>query len=154
LAEALVSLNNDMCVIIGAKQKSRILCESDFRRAGAEVLVATEDGSKGHKGLATDLLKTVLDRCRAGRESAGSAIYACGPNGMLKAVMAIAERGRIKCQISLEERMACGVGVCLGCPVKVRAAKRPDGKTMAQPGHAYKMVCKNGPVFNAEEVIL
>ena len=60
---------------------------------------------------------------------------------MLKAVAGIAAKSNISCQVSLEEHMACGVGVCLGCPVKVKT------------NHEYKMVCKDGPVFNAEEVV-
>lgn len=122
-------------VIIGARTKSHVLCENEFKRLGCSVSVATEDGSKGRKGLATELLKTAL-------QSPGSkapVIYACGPTGMLKAVAQLAASHRIRCQVSLEERMACGVGVCLGCPVKVRSGE-------------YKMVCKDGPVFNAEDI--
>jgi dihydroorotate dehydrogenase electron transfer subunit len=129
-----------LCVIVGAKTKSRILCEKDFRKSGAKVLIATENGSKGRKGLATDLLKDFL---LTTHDSRLTTIYACGPAGMLKAVAGIAKARHIPCQVSLEERMACGVGVCLGCPVKVR----PDITS-----YGYKMVCKDGPVFDAGEV--
>lgn len=122
-------------VMIGAKTKSHVLCENEFKRLGCTVLVATEDGSRGCKGLATDLLRTALQS----RDSKPPIVYACGPMGMLKAVAVIARSYRINCQVSLEERMACGVGVCLGCPVKVRSGD-------------YKMVCKDGPVFNAEDI--
>ena len=124
-------------VIIGGRTASHILCEKEFKSLGCSVKVATEDGSKGRKGLVTDLLKE-----RLGSRGVKTAIvYACGPNAMLKAVWAIARVHGVRCQVSLEEHMACGVGVCLGCPVKVR------------PGGAYKMVCKDGPVFDASEVV-
>jgi dihydroorotate dehydrogenase electron transfer subunit len=123
-------------VIIGARTASHVLCEKEFRALGCSVAVSTDDGSRGRRGLATDLLKDEL----LTKKSEPSVIYACGPTGMLKAVAHIASHKRIRCQVSLEERMACGVGVCLGCPVKVR------------PGNAYRMVCKDGPVFDANEI--
>lgn len=126
-------------VLIGARSKSHIICESEFKRLGCKVLVSTEDGSKGHKGLVTDMLKNLSSISRD-----VATIYACGPIGMLKAVSQIAKEKQISCQVSLEERMACGVGVCLGCPVKVR-------KELID--FEYKMVCKDGPVFNAEEIM-
>ncbi|MBI4974851.1 MAG: dihydroorotate dehydrogenase electron transfer subunit [Candidatus Omnitrophica bacterium] len=126
----------ELYVLIGACKRSHILCEKDFKKLGAKVLIATEDGSKGYKGLATDLLKDFLN---PKPYILYPAIYACGPNEMLKTVAWIAKDRRIPCQISLEERMACGVGACLGCAVKVK-------------GGGYKMVCKDGPIFNAEEI--
>jgi len=138
LAEKLATgKKNCMRIILGARTRSHILCEKEFKSIGCSVKIATEDGTKGRKGLATDLLKEAL----SAREPRPNAIYACGPTGMLKAVAAMAKACRVPCQVSLEEHMACGVGVCLGCPVKVR----PDG--------GYKMVCKDGPVFDAEEIV-
>ncbi|MDP2913748.1 MAG: dihydroorotate dehydrogenase electron transfer subunit [Candidatus Omnitrophota bacterium] len=131
-------------VFIGACKKDHILCANDFKKLGASVYVATEDGSKGPKGLITDFLEDFLSAIRYPQNAM---IYACGPTGMLKAVARIAETERIPCQVSLEERMACGVGVCLGCPVKV---KTNDERRMTND--EYKMVCKDGPVFNAEEI--
>jgi len=131
---ALAEELGDAHVVIGARTKSHVLCENEFKRAGCTVVIATEDGSKGRKGLATELLKDAL----VSRKNAQ--IYACGPIGMLKAVARLAASYRVRCQVSLEERMACGVGVCLGCPVKVRLGD-------------YKMVCKDGPVFDAQEIV-
>ena len=135
LAQKLTAKKIVCYVIIGAKTKSGILCEKEFKKLGCFVMVSTEDGSKGHKGYATDILKHLVKiiNCRA------SCIYACGPHPMLHAASHIARLINIPCQVSMEERMACGVGVCLGCPVKVK-------------GQEYKMVCKDGPVFNSEEV--
>lgn len=135
LAEAISKKGIRPYVMIGARTKSHILCEKDFRRLGCFVMTSTEDGSGGHKGYVTDMMRHLLLilGCRL------SGVYACGPHPMLKAVAHIAESSGVGCQVSMEERMACGVGVCLGCPVK-----------MASGG--YKMVCKDGPVFNAGEI--
>lgn len=131
----LKSQGKKIYALIGACKRAHILCEGEFDSLGAKVSAATEDGSKGRKGLTTDLLKSLLSTIN----SQQSTIYACGPNAMLKEVARIAQARRIPCQVSLEERMACGVGACLGCPVKVK-------------GGEYKMVCKDGPVFNSEEI--
>lgn len=131
-------------VFIGGKTKSHILCEKEFKKLGCEVSISTEDGSKGVKGLVTGLLEKVL---RTANSEQRTTIYACGPIGMLKAVAGIAAKRGLPCQVSMEERMACGIGVCLGCPVKVRTqyARR-------NTQYEYRMVCKDGPVFNAKEI--
>ncbi|MFH0763405.1 MAG: dihydroorotate dehydrogenase electron transfer subunit [Candidatus Omnitrophota bacterium] len=135
LAEKLSRTGRKVSVVMGAKKKSHLLCEGELKALGCTVKIATEDGSKGYRGLVTDLLRDMPAASCAPR----AAIYSCGPAGMLKTVSKIAREKRIPCQVSLEEHMACGVGVCLGCPVKVK-------------GGEYKMVCKDGPVFNAEEI--
>jgi len=140
LAERLTTRKPRPYIIIGARTKSHILCEAEFKSLGCYVKVATDDGSKGCKGLATDMLKKMLSAF----SRQPSAIYACGPNEMLKVVSQLAKDKGIPCQVSLEERMACGVGACLGCPVKVRKGLIDS---------EYKMVCKDGPVFNAEEIV-
>lgn len=131
-------------VFIGACKKEHILCVNDFKKLGAKVYIATEDGSKGRKGVITRYLSDFLS---AKRYPPNAAIYACGPTGMLKAVSEIARDNRVSCQVSLEESMACGVGVCLGCPVRVKRGHGLEGA-----GYEYRMVCKDGPVFNAEEI--
>jgi dihydroorotate dehydrogenase electron transfer subunit len=141
LAEALIKRKNKVSVIIGAKKKSHIMCAAEFRSMGCRVLTVTEDGSIGAKGLVTDVLSGLLKNSRY--SSPGTSIYACGPNGMMKAIWTIAKEKDIPCQFSFESHMACGVGVCLGCPIKVRSGLID---------FEYKMVCKDGPVFNAEEI--
>jgi len=123
-------------VFIGAKKKGHLLCEKDFKRLGVKLYIATEDGSKGYKGLVTDLLKKTLS---AKHYPLNPKIYACGPRDMLKAAAEIARTEHLPCEISLEERMACGIGACLGCAVRTLI------------GH--KMVCKDGPIFNAGDII-
>ena len=123
-------------VIIGAGTKSHILCVDNFRKLGLRVEVATEDGSMGKRGLATDLLKKVL---RDKKNAQKRAVYACGPKAMLKEAAKIAKAKRVHCEVSLEEKMGCGTGVCLGCAVKTVVG--------------FKLVCKDGPVFNAGDIL-
>ena len=102
-------------------------------------MIATEDGSVGTKG-------NVIDAIRAEKLTA-DIIYACGPTPMLKALKAYAMENGIECYISLEEKMACGIGACLGC---VCHSKDVDEHSNVRN----KRICKDGPVFRAEEVEL
>ncbi|MCX5777844.1 MAG: dihydroorotate dehydrogenase electron transfer subunit [Elusimicrobia bacterium] len=116
----------------GARTKKDLLCLKEFRARKWQLHLATDDGSCGHKGLVTDMFKKFL----AEQSSASSplAVFACGPKLMLDAVTVAAAAHGIVSQISLESMMACGMGNCQGCAVKI--------------GNEYKMVCKDGPVFN------
>ncbi|MBL7155883.1 MAG: dihydroorotate dehydrogenase electron transfer subunit [Candidatus Omnitrophica bacterium] len=136
LGKELSDAGHKLSVFIGARSKKEVVCEKDFRKIGAKVFVATEDGSKGYKGLVTNLLKNKL---RHTTYDIRDTIYACGPNPMLKEVAKLAKRYKIPCQVSLEEYIACGTGTCLGCAVKTRSG--------------YRLVCKDGPVFDAKEII-
>ena len=108
-------------------------------QAQGEVFLATEDGSLGTKG-------NVLDAIRENGLTA-DVIYACGPTPMLRALKAYAEEKQMECYISLEEKMACGIGACLACVCK---SKEVDGHTNVHN----KRICKEGPVFDAREVEL
>lgn len=119
--------------LLGFKTKSEILFETEFKKLGCEVIVSTEDGSKGFKGKVIDLLKKQLTTYHL---PLTAVCYACGPKPMLKEVAEICKNKKLKCYVSLEERMACGVGACMGCVTP-----------------AYKRVCKDGPVFDAKEII-
>lgn len=122
-------------VITGFRNKDLVILQDDFNAAGARVMLCTDDGSAGEHGFVTDLLKQKINEV--------DEVCACGPMPMLKAVAQVCGDADKPCQISLEERMGCGVGACLVCAVKVRK----DGEEIMQH------VCKNGPVFNAEEVV-
>jgi dihydroorotate dehydrogenase electron transfer subunit len=98
--------------------------------------VATEDGSWGKKGIVTDLVSAFLDG--PGRRQ-NAVIYACGPRAMLAAVSRIAAEHSIPCYVSMEERMACGLGACMGCSIPQKAG-------------GYKRACKEGPVFDSREI--
>lgn len=123
-----------MYALLGAKTKTEILCARDFSQTGAEILITTEDGSLGKKGVITELFY----QCISGCQPQDIDIYACGPNAMLKSVSHIAKEHNLNCQISLEERMACGTGVCMGCAVKTI--------------NGYKLTCKDGPIFDARQL--
>ena len=122
-------------VLIGAKTKRQILCEKEFKDFGFRVKVATDDGSRGFKGKVTDVLKHLLSTI----DYRLSPIYGCGPRPMLKRIAQISGEYNIPAQISLEEHLACGIGACLGCVIDTK--------------QGYKRVCKEGPVFNAQEII-
>lgn len=121
-------------IITGFRNQSLVILQDDLQAQG-ETLLCTDDGSAGQKGFVTDLL-----RARIGEVDE---VCACGPTPMLKAVAAVCKEFGKPCQVSLEERMGCGVGACLVCAVKVRK----------NGGEVMQHVCKNGPVFNAEEVV-
>ena len=109
----------------------------DFKGLGCTIKISTEDGSVGEKGLVTALLKEEITPC--------SVIYACGPEGMLKAVSKIAHEAGVRSYVSLERSMACGIGVCLGCAVKSKEHGAQENKN-------YRMVCSDGPVFDGAEI--
>ena len=125
-------------VFLGGKTSEDILCVKDFEEAGAGVHITTEDGSLGTRGLITDLLRPFLLTPHASRLT----LYTCGPPGMLETVARLAEESAVPCQVSVEANMACGFGACMGCAVEVKG----DGKS-------YKLVCKDGPVFDSREIV-
>ena len=138
-------------VFIGGKTNDDILCKEDFKKIGAKIHIATEDGSMGKKGISVDLFKKfVTDSQSSIFNLQSSIVFACGPQGMLKAVADIARDKNIACQVSLDKRMACGTGACLGCVVKTKQ-KTEDRR---QKTEVYKCVCTDGPVFDAEEINL
>ncbi len=102
-----------------------------------EVCLATEDGSTGTKGNVLDAIRELGLK--------GDVIFACGPSPMLKAVRAYAMENHMECYLSLEEKMACGIGACLACVCKSRSVD-------VHSNVHNKRVCKDGPVFKAEEV--
>ena len=122
--------------ILGFRSADACILEKDFADTGAKVLLTTDDGTKVRKGFVTDVLLEELEK------ETPDIIYACGPMPMLKALSKIADEKGIRCQVSLEERMGCGIGACLVCACKIKVG---DGET-------YKHVCKDGPVFESKEV--
>jgi len=127
--------------LVGGASADDILCLDEFGEAGWQVRVATEDGSRGEKGLVTAVLDSWLQE-QAGKED--PVCFACGPDAMLKAVGDRAMAGGWKAWLSLEKRMGCGVGVCLACVQKVRGE---DGT------ETWARVCRDGPVFESREVV-
>jgi dihydroorotate dehydrogenase electron transfer subunit len=159
-------------VFVGGRRRVDILCEKEFQALGWDVRVTTEDGSHGKKGLVTDLLRvelrhnaTLLKNYHPARSSRGNEaqtkksklnqslltsaatnrkvkIYACGPTGMLKAVGNIAEEFKVPAELSMDEHMCCGVGVCLTCVIPVKTGDSWE----------YHRTCTEGPVFDSRQV--
>jgi dihydroorotate dehydrogenase electron transfer subunit len=120
-------------VLLGARTDADLLGARDFEALGVALVVATEDGSRGERGFVTVPLERMLDA------EPDAAVYACGPTPMMRrAAELAAARGR-RCLVSLENPMACGFGVCLGC-----AAPKVGG--------GFALVCRDGPVLEAETV--
>lgn len=135
MLELAKQLSCEKTVVLGYRDELFLKEEFD---ACADVVVAMEDGSCGTKGTVIDAINEVnVD---------GAVIYACGPMPMLKALAEYAEAHDMEAQISLEERMACGIGACLGCICKT---KKKDHHTNVNN----QRICKDGPVFDAKEVV-
>lgn len=115
----------------------------EFGRYGIESMIATDDGSAGFHGLVTDCFLEWLKKNKV--EATTAIIYSCGPEAMLAKVAAIAKEKGIDCQVSMERRMACGIGVCQSCAIECRV----EGSNET----TYKMCCEDGPVFDAREVV-
>ena len=120
--------------ILGGRSRDKIILEEFFREDCAKVLCATDDGSLGYHGFVDALVRRELSEDRG-----YDGVLACGPKPMLRNVARVAEEFGIPCQVSMEERMGCGVGACLVC-----ACDMADGSR--------KHVCKDGPVFDSREV--
>jgi dihydroorotate dehydrogenase electron transfer subunit len=125
-------------VFVGGRRRVDILCEKEFAALGWDVCVTTEDGSHGEKGLVTQPLLAELKRGVGGKK-----LFACGPTGMLKAVGKIAEDFNLPAELSMDEHMCCGVGVCLTCVIPVKTGD----------GWEYQRTCTEGPVFDSRNIL-
>ena len=153
-------------VFVGGRKRVDILCENDFAALGWDVRVTTEDGSHGEKGLVTQSLLAELRSSRGNEAQINKAesrkrkaemsqslltsaatkkfkIFACGPTGMLKAVGKIAKDFNMPAELSMDEHMCCGVGVCLTCVIPVKAGDSWE----------YQRTCTEGPVFDSRQVV-
>jgi dihydroorotate dehydrogenase electron transfer subunit len=124
-------------LLYGVRKRELLAGVEDFRRLGVEVQISTDDGSAGHHGLVTDLLRTTL------RESPDCRVVCCGPEKMMEAVAHLCRDARVACQLSLETPMACGIGICFSCVARVRDDRG---------GWDYRRTCVEGPVFDAEKI--
>ena len=126
-------------LFVGGRTAADILCVAEFRDLGWEVRVTTEDGSAGMKGRVTDALDPWLETVAG----AAPVFFACGPDGLLRAVDGRVCKGGWKGWISLDKHMGCGVGACLACVQRVRSS---GGQSQ------WKRVCKDGPIFETGEI--
>ena len=133
-----VPLAEKVTLCYGARTAKHLACVDDFCRLGVEVHLSTEDGSAGHQGLVTDLIRpAILASARPSR------MVCCGPEAMMRRSAEIARELGIPCQVSLESPMACGIGICFSCVAKVRDT---------EDGWDYRRTCVEGPVFDAEAI--
>jgi dihydroorotate dehydrogenase electron transfer subunit len=133
LAAILSAAGRPAVVLLGARRAADLMAEDDFAALSGPLRIATEDGSRGGRGLVTDLLAREL------RELPNPRVYACGPTAMMRRASEIALAAGAPCSVSLENPMACGFGVCLGCAAPMA-------------GGGYALVCRDGPVFDAAQV--
>ena len=130
--------NKNVNIYVGFRNKDLVVLADEFKSVSDKLIVTTNDGSYGEKGHCTKFMKDDMEKGLI------DSIYACGPLPMLRSIKEMAAEKNIPCQISLEERMACGLGVCLGCAVKTSSSTNENPE--------YWHVCKAGPVFNAKDV--
>jgi dihydroorotate dehydrogenase electron transfer subunit len=121
----------------GSRTRQDLLMLQEVRQLARETFISTDDGSEGARGTAADRLQEFLSR--NAHAAAPYVVYACGPHALLEAVAKITFSCRIPSYVAMEERMACGIGACLGCVVNTR--------------EGYKRVCKEGPVFRSTEIL-
>jgi dihydroorotate dehydrogenase electron transfer subunit len=134
LTDFLLKQRKEIVTFVGARSAHQI-----SERHLTNVHVATDDGTRGRRGTVVDLLKQYL----ADQPLKKYKIFGCGPTQMLKALSELASGSAVDCELSLEGDMACGMGICQGCPVE-----RTNGKKK------YALVCTEGPTFNSKEIIL
>ncbi len=148
-----VPLAQKVTLCYGARSAEYLAGVEDFQRIGVDVRIATDDGTAGHHGLVTDLLRELLDSHRHAAPDAPDAadprrvplrIVSCGPQRMMEAVAKLALERNVPCQVSLETPMACGIGICFSCVAKVR---QDDGSW------DYRRTCIEGPVFEASSIV-
>lgn len=128
----------EVTAILGFRSYDKVILANDFKQSGVEVITCTDDGSVGVKGTISAPLEAELQK------GGVSMVFACGPLPMLGAIIKACEKAGVPCEVSLEQRMGCGVGACAVCACGIT---RNDGEHML-------MVCRDGPVFKGEEVIL
>jgi dihydroorotate dehydrogenase electron transfer subunit len=122
----------------GARTADYLAGVADFERLGVQVRISTDDGTAGHHGLVTDLLRQELSA------SASARVVCCGPERMMEAVAELTGEVGVACQVSLETPMACGIGICFSCVAKVRDESGDWD---------YKRTCVEGPIFEAAKIV-
>jgi len=133
-------------IFVGAKSTSQLLFLTEFQRMDISVHCATEDGSSGYHGLVTELFHRFLNN-HPFKADNRTICFACGPRPMLAKTASLTFKYQLPCQVSLESRMACGSGVCLGCAVQLKQQTHHDHNQ-----EKYGRVCLEGPVFDAKEI--
>jgi dihydroorotate dehydrogenase electron transfer subunit len=158
LSEEISKAGLPLKVLLGADTKTSVLLKKEYASLNGEVMVSTDDGTYGFHGFVTQMLDQGL---REGKISTDCVVYSSGPEPMLKALASVCQKYRIPAQVSVERHMMCGIGACLACVCKVdpdHISKNRDlGSSHIQSipdrEFGYALVCKDGPVFDMNEVI-
>lgn len=158
LAEEISKAGFPLKVLLGADTKASVLLKKEYAALSGEVMVSTDDGSYGFHGFVTQMLAESIDK---GKISSDCAVYSSGPEPMLKALASVCQKYRIPAQVSVERHMMCGIGACLACVCKVdpnhisknRDLKSSHLQSVPDREFGYALVCKDGPVFDMNEVI-
>jgi len=139
LAQALHNVQKQkITMFLGFGTSQEVILINELKDLNVDLSLTTEDGSLGTAGLVTDLLDTYSRH----KLHDISTIYACGPTPMLKKVARMTTTANLRCYVSLEGHMACGLGICMGCAVKAHN----------NPSKPYYYVCQDGPVFSSEMI--
>jgi len=136
-AERLSRVKKNAYISYGVRSERELFMVNELKKFAKDLSISTDDGSCGERGCVTDVAGGLLSHTPS--LSTSSVIYACGPRKMLEAVSEMAKQRKIEAYLSMEEVMACGVGACLGCVVKTV--------------NGYKRVCKEGPIFDGNEIV-
>jgi dihydroorotate dehydrogenase electron transfer subunit len=142
-AKTLNTLKISSEAFLGVQTKDYLICDGALRQLGVPTRVATDDGSAGFHGYVTGLVERSFRRAPP---RGGTTLYICGPTPMMQAAAALAGRRGLPAQVSLEERMGCALGVCMGCIVEIAGPHATAHKR-------FQRVCTEGPVFDAEAVV-
>ena len=146
-------------IFLGANTKDSVILIDQFQNLKKDLKISTDDGTFGYHGMVTELFRSSMEK---GEISSESAVYACGPEPMYRELRLLCEKYRFSAQVSIERRMACGMGVCLSCICKVKKGEVEKYRSLPQShiqfseqdDSGYALTCKDGPVFHLEEVVL
>ncbi|MCK4578208.1 MAG: dihydroorotate dehydrogenase electron transfer subunit [Candidatus Marinimicrobia bacterium] len=144
LHEYLLGISKEHWLVIGARSKKEHFLAHDPANG---ILLTTDDGSAGFHGTALDGLQSVLRE----NKNAPHQIFACGPPAMLQAIGTYAVKAALPCQLAVEEMMGCGFGICQGCSIEAKVDADNDQPSY---GKRFKLVCMDGPVFHADQLVL
>jgi dihydroorotate dehydrogenase electron transfer subunit len=158
ISKAIGGKGLELHIILGAKKNESLILRKEFAALNGNILLCTDDGSCGYKGFVTQALNDALYK---GGIPADCAVYACGPEPMYNELAEVCRKHDISAQISMERHMMCGIGACLVCVCKVdknsvlkhRDLKSSHIQFIPEEEFGHALVCKEGPVFNIEEVI-
>ncbi|MGB9773928.1 MAG: dihydroorotate dehydrogenase electron transfer subunit [Bacteroidota bacterium] len=153
LVERLQRQGRTPTIFVGARTKSQLLLG---HLPTEQVHIATDDGSEGYKGNVVDLFTNFINAHSI--DVRNIVVYACGPQGMLRSLQKVVRARRIQAWISIEREMACGLGICQGCAVRLadggqRGLQNSSGEKDA-PDVRYALACTDGPIFDATSIIL